>query len=108
MPHMTTKEFRIARKMLRQGKSTEEVALALRYRHDPSTIQSKVDHRRLGEKERYQRMAPAIPMRISIIPAVVMERREHRSTLKPQSLTAFLCGDPLPGFSALDRRTEVA
>jgi hypothetical protein len=28
----------------------------------------------------------------------------HRLALRPRDLTAAICGDPLPGYSALDRR----
>ncbi len=30
--------------------------------------------------------------------------RAHRAALQPRSVTAALCGDPLPGYSALERR----
>lgn len=30
--------------------------------------------------------------------------RDRRQTLGPRDLTAAFCGDPLPGYSALDRR----
>jgi hypothetical protein len=32
-----------------------------------------------------------------------LEERDERMMLEPQSLTAMLMGDPLPGRSALDR-----
>lgn len=40
----------------------------------------------------------------STIPADVMADRERRMTLAPRSLSAAQFGDPLPGYSALDRR----
>jgi hypothetical protein len=30
--------------------------------------------------------------------------RDRRAELEPRDLTAWFCGDPLPGMSALDRR----
>lgn len=39
-----------------------------------------------------------------IIPPEVLEDRDHRSDLAPRNLTAAFCGDPLPGYSALERR----
>lgn len=32
----------------------------------------------------------------------------ERRMMAPRSLTGFLCGDPAPGFSALDRKMEAA
>ena len=37
------------------------------------------------------------------IPAHVLLERERRRSLEHASVGAFLCGDPLPGYSALDR-----
>jgi len=36
------------------------------------------------------------------VPDSVLADREHRRGLAPRDLTASLCGDPLPGYSALD------
>ena len=38
-----------------------------------------------------------------IVPRRILEERDERMMLEPQSLTAMLMGDPLPGRSALDR-----
>ncbi len=38
------------------------------------------------------------------IPPCVLEEREHRAALEPRDNTAALLNDPLPGYSALDRR----
>ena len=38
------------------------------------------------------------------IPAHVLIERDMRENISPRDLTAVLCGDPLPGMSALDRR----
>lgn len=35
----------------------------------------------------------------------LLRARDMRLQIKPRDLTAFLCGDPLPGYSALERRT---
>lgn len=42
---------------------------------------------------------------ISKIPAGIIEDAVRRATT-PRSLTAFICGDPPHGFSALDRRNR--
>ncbi len=33
-----------------------------------------------------------------------LAERDRRGLVEPRDLTAEICGDPLPGFSALDRR----
>lgn len=38
------------------------------------------------------------------VPRGVLRERAEREQLAPRSLTAALCGDPLPGYSALERR----
>lgn len=38
------------------------------------------------------------------IPSDVLFDRDRRRMLGPQSFTAWICGDPLPGYSALDKR----
>lgn len=38
------------------------------------------------------------------VPSQVWADRERRCALEPATITAALCGDPLPGYSALDRR----
>jgi len=35
---------------------------------------------------------------------IAIADRDRRAELSPKDLTALLCGDPLPGMSALDRR----
>ncbi len=39
-----------------------------------------------------------------VTPAQVLEERERRYALSPRDLTAAFFGDPLPGYSALERR----
>lgn len=38
------------------------------------------------------------------IPALILTEQRHRQSLTPRDLTAAFFGDPLPGYSALDRR----
>ena len=47
---------------------------------------------------------PAEPIRAVEIPIEVIAERERRLALQPRDLSAALCGDPLPGYSALERR----
>jgi len=38
------------------------------------------------------------------VPPEVFAERDRRLSLAPRSLTAAICGDPLPGYSAMERR----
>jgi hypothetical protein len=38
------------------------------------------------------------------VPETVMEERHRRMAVSPRSFTAAWQGDPLPGYSALDKR----
>jgi len=53
----------------------------------------------------YQKFNVVIEDRI-MIPNRVLEEREHRLSLEPRSITASFFGDPLPGYSALDRARQ--
>lgn len=44
---------------------------------------------------------------ILVVPDRVIAERDRARDLEPRDLTAALCGDPLPGRSALDRRRAV-
>lgn len=39
-------------------------------------------------------------------PEEVLAERDRRKELQRQSIVSALCGDPLPGYSALDQRTS--
>ena len=59
-------------------------------------------------RKKYYKSAPAtlwrgIEERVVADPASLAER-DKRLARNPVSLTAALCGDPLPGYSALDNR----
>ena len=41
-------------------------------------------------------------------PSEVLFERERRTKLQPRSITAALMGDPLPGLSALDRKSDAS
>lgn len=38
------------------------------------------------------------------VPSEVLAERAYRRSLEPRDITAALFGDPLPGYSALERR----
>lgn len=43
---------------------------------------------------------------VQSIPAEVIADRDRRMALERSTVTATCCGDPLPGYSALDQRTS--
>ena len=55
-----------------------------------------------GKGKKYQRVEP-----VRVIPVEVFIDRAERESA-PRSLTNCICGDPPPGWSALDRRTQGA
>lgn len=53
---------------------------------------------------RYAAVAPRVSAVWNDAPSSnAMIERDRRAQLRPRSITAAICGDPLPGYSALDR-----
>lgn len=116
-----------AKAMLDVGKSVEDVSVHIgvelqvlknKIRWENMSA-DEIERRRIRMREnrRYQRRqgkglrewdrAPRLQMErpSAIRPAPgVVEERDYRLSLAPRDLTAAFCGDPLPGYSALDRR----
>lgn len=44
------------------------------------------------------------PITVPPVPPTAIEERDRRLALEPRDLTAAFFGDPLPGYSALERR----
>lgn len=102
---MTEDQYRQALRLKQDGLSTYAIArvlgvkrTAVRYRFDnpPETRRPRnVPRPRMWDADE------------EVNRPVVTEQeradREHRYTLFPRDLTAALLGDPLPGYSALDR-----
>lgn len=66
-----------------------------RYRR--KSIQKRPEHRAVLQHQH------VVGQKLQVDVGAVADR-EHRARLEPRSLTAMLLGDPLPGYSALDRR----
>lgn len=62
-------------------------------------VYCKIDREIHGRKIRSHQASA-----LNMVPAAVEQERRHRLTLSPLTLTAALCGDPLPGRSALEQR----
>jgi hypothetical protein len=70
--------------------------------------QQKFRYQLQGRAHREKNRVPQAPHRVVapiITPQHVWAEAEHRRRLSRRTLTAEFCGDPLPGYSALDRRS---
>jgi hypothetical protein len=83
------------------GRSKDSVRNRLR-EYGP-TFQGEPTARRAWRKRLPNTPNPYVMARLSI-PQHVLDERERRRELEHTSVTAAFCGDPLPGYSALDRR----
>ena len=67
-----------------------------------------IDLRTKAQKAYVQSPAPNHYVPSFTPPNEVLLDRELRTKLQPRSLTAAIMGDPLPGFSALDRKPDAS
>lgn len=78
-----------------EGESTYSAATIAGVAH--STVVHYFEHfRRQCLPRRREVLAEKVP------PAVLADR-ERRANLAPRDLVGWICGDPLPGYSALER-----
>jgi hypothetical protein len=80
-----------------QRRKPKEIAAVLR--RDPDNVRSKIYYL----EQLY--IAPRQNVSSVTIPPKTMALWRERQNLSRRTLTASLMGDPLPGFSALERRT---
>ena len=93
----TEHEIMIRNKMREQGKTWVEIAEYLG--RNPKTVASHANF--IGSTGRRLASIPHDP--VIEIPPPVLEARERRLQLDYADFTACFCGDPLPGYSALDK-----
>jgi DNA-binding CsgD family transcriptional regulator len=93
---LTPDEIHTARLMRREGKTIEQIA-----RH--------LGRSRETISEACKGLARIVihDAHVVAIPDHVLTERDRRLAQPPRDLTAAIAGDPLPGESALDRRTRV-
>lgn len=108
---MTTKEIRLAAKLIRQSEPIGSVLAQLQFRHTAEAIKSAVEKYRIKRRQVYANTYSARKNNVEyaticVAPPAVIEQRDQRQRLHPKTLTARICGDPLPGFSALDMRAK--
>lgn len=94
------------RTMRRNGKSWKFLAAA--FKCSTATVRRHMgvgfDNRRYYDSRISWRVLNIEgPHRAMVVPAHVITERDVRLATEPRDLTAELFGDPLPGYSALDR-----
>ena len=101
--NLTTRAYRIARKMRRRGESLDAISGAFNHHYSIREIEISLASKReySGKPKGFSRYSDAPPI---VPPQEVVEHKERRLMLRHSSLTALLLGDPLPGESALDRK----
>ena len=96
-----------ARALRHKGVPEADILVALGGKYTSAEIDELIDTIRARERayarEYYTRHVGGLDIRIVADPSALAER-DKRLARNPVSLTAALCGDPLPGYSALDNR----
>lgn len=92
---MTTEDVAEARRLYKELGTYS--AVARRMGRSASTVNEQINGLR-GNRVLRGKAAP------ENIPSDVLADRNRRADLAPRSLTAAFFGDPLPGYSALERR----
>ena len=109
---VTSKEIRYIQQRYRSS-TMEAIAVSLGGRHTAEQLTAAFDQyrRRLKERKAAQYVSPHLNGTLFpvdgnhvTVPESAQADRERRYALHPRDLTAALVGDPLPGYSALDRR----
>jgi hypothetical protein len=109
---MTTKEINAATRLSRAGVSLEEISSRFNSRHRPEDIGRRIARNRAVRRNRYAEIyssaqwGKVIPRQGADQPPALsaLADRDARVAIYPRDLTASICGDPLPGYSAGDRR----
>lgn len=108
----SSEEAGIARKMLARGATDEEFRSTLgRTKSAAQTRIRYIDDGRVRDRAKARgkgRMTIApMPARNRVAPAGAVADAQRRASA-PRTITAFVCGDPAPGQSALDRLQGVS
>jgi len=105
---LSSEEAKFARRMLRAQRPREEILAAFGNRYDWDAICDAVKWLRAEQRRRYAQTYARRPeidhVRMIDVPPDALAERDRRAQVPPRDLTAAVCGDPLPGYSALDRR----
>ncbi len=92
-PRWTEEQIQTARRLLDSGAGDDECVAAVG--RTRLACYMKIDRLRYNSTVKCEKRVEA-PDKVFI--------EAHRRIKAPRSITAWLCGDPPPGYSALDRR----
>lgn len=105
---LTLQQARVARRHMHAHRSPDEIVAVFGGRYTYDEIVAAVRHLRAVQRQRYaQTYARRGWLELTRTIAVshdALAERDQRLALMPRDLTALICGDPLPGYSALERR----
>lgn len=93
------------------GRSRKAVKAKFQHMHrTPAQQEHRIEYqrRKRDRKREYQksgRQAAGLDNARELPAGEIFIERNERLALQPRDLTAAFCGDPLPGYSALDKRT---
>lgn len=99
MGRWSSEQTEVAVAMRKAGSSFAEIAAAV----PGKTAKAVCSALRRAGLEATRRLPMIAATEVTISPDELADR-ERRYSLRPRDLTAALTGDPLPGYSALDRR----
>lgn len=103
---LTSKAYRMARKMKNGGKPMHEIVAAFNGIYTAADITAALQERREYIGGRALELSQELRVRTVEAPPEVIQRQQDRHLLRHTDITALICGDPLPGESALDRRQQ--
>ncbi len=107
----TLQESRTARKLLRNEVPMANVIAHFGNVYDAQTINAGIEHLRAHLRSLAKRDTgfcwKGVETICRVIPPEVLRDRDHRANLRHPNVSAEICGDPLPGYSAADRAPSI-
>jgi len=100
---MTDAQFHVARRMFSKGMGLQAIANELGIKRSVLRARFRREDNPYRESQGMKHLASPRPE----IPVDTQAEWEARLNTKPRDLTAAFCGDPLPGFSALERKVAL-
>jgi hypothetical protein len=102
----TDAEFLRAKGMHDSGMNYAEIGIELG--RTKKAVQARIQKGRWRDRygSPFRETGLPQPSAANRAPDDLLTDRNHRSGLAPRDLTAAVFGDPLPGYSALDRRQQ--
>lgn len=105
---MLQRDVMYARRLKSKKFTYQQISEFFEGRHTPNEIEAALEKLQEKRRDRYQTWhstTVGIVSHDTLKPtAEVLATQQARLMLRPKTITALVCGDPLPGESALDRR----